>query len=404
MEILADHAEHLVAEGILDEWHLWDFTRNDADSDWLRDRFRRIRRIPGSLTYERIGELGSDDRSFSCFARARNDLHLALRPVDGGPCLEFVIGGWGNNKSVARVVGSELLFEQTRSVEDYQLAERETPGVLSSDRFRAFVIEIDASGRMQLRVDGRILLECDVVASAGPVEVFARSGYGSDAEIRVSEGGSDGRIGIYVGDRTHRPIYHQAYWHYVRHAREYEDCVFVKCDDDIVYLDATRIAEFIRYRIDHPAYFLVSANVVNNGVCAFYQQEMGIIPRSLMELEMPPGGFAGSLWSSWHLAGLLHDHFLDDPERFRRPNRQVVEWSERISINFVAWLGHDLQHMYFDGGDDEHIISTAIPKMLGRTNAIYMPFTVGHLSFGSQDGKLDTASLVTRYRALAAAR
>jgi hypothetical protein len=33
-------------------------------------------------------------------------------------------------------------------------------------------------------------------------------------------------------------------------APQYEDSVFLKCDDDIIYLQLDRLADFIRFRID----------------------------------------------------------------------------------------------------------------------------------------------------------
>jgi hypothetical protein len=50
-------------------------------------------------------------------------------------------------------------------------------------------------------------------------------------------------------------------------------------DDDIVYADLEQLPAFLAFRIAHPEYFLVSANVVNNGVCGYFQQQHGAVPR-----------------------------------------------------------------------------------------------------------------------------
>ena len=53
---------------------------------------------------------------------------------------------------------------------------------------------------------------------------------------------------------------------------------FLKCDDDIVYLDIDKLGDFVEFRRTNPNYVVVSANVVNNGVCAYFQQEAGSLP------------------------------------------------------------------------------------------------------------------------------
>mmetsp|Transcript_99474 Transcript_99474/g.176514 ORF Transcript_99474/g.176514 Transcript_99474/m.176514 type:complete len:301 (-) Transcript_99474:202-1104(-) len=47
--------------------------------------------------------------------------------------------------------------------------------------------------------------------------------------------------------------------------------VLVKIDDDIVYVDISKFQAFTRYVLTHPSMFLVHANIVNNGVSAYYQ-------------------------------------------------------------------------------------------------------------------------------------
>jgi hypothetical protein len=46
-------------------------------------------------------------------------------------------------------------------------------------------------------------------------------------------------------------------------------------DDDIVWIHLDNMHGFLQYREAHKEHFFVSANVVNNGVCAFHQQGNG---------------------------------------------------------------------------------------------------------------------------------
>jgi hypothetical protein len=149
--------------------------------------------------------------------------------------------------------------------------------------------------------------------------------------------------------------------------------------------------------------FLVTATVVNNNVCAYYQQQSGAILLSLMTLELSAGGLYGTLWGSVELATGLHNHFLDNPETFEQSSAAPISWSERLSINFVSWLGRDVSYMspVSMDVDDERILSVDIPSYLKRTNCIYPGFVVSRLSYYGQEAALDTAALMSRYRQLA---
>eukprot|EP00928_Gymnodinium_smaydae_P013821 TRINITY_DN15015_c0_g2_i1.p1 TRINITY_DN15015_c0_g2~~TRINITY_DN15015_c0_g2_i1.p1 ORF type:complete len:144 (+),score=12.05 TRINITY_DN15015_c0_g2_i1:400-831(+) len=50
-----------------------------------------------------------------------------------------------------------------------------------------------------------------------------------------------------------------------------ESAVLVKADDDVVFIDVDTFPALVDYTRSHPEKFLVHANVVNNGVAAFYQ-------------------------------------------------------------------------------------------------------------------------------------
>lgn len=206
--------------------------------------------------------------------------------------------------------------------------------------------------------------------------------------------------GLHPGVRLFSPEggrYDAFYAHY--REKVYGDAVFIKSDDDILFIDLEGLREFIAYRRRDRETFLLSANVVNNGVCAYFQQKRGVVPHSLMELPYPPGGFCGALWESANLATRLHRHFLSDPGAFAGTGTTVAP--DRLSINFVAYLGKDLLHFNSVRGDDEQMLSVTIPGRIARANRIYNPLVVSHLSFFSQEPGMDTAALLKLYRDLA---
>jgi hypothetical protein len=200
----------------------------------------------------------------------------------------------------------------------------------------------------------------------------------------------------------------ECYRHYVKEAAQYSKDVFIKLDDDIVYLSLATFREWIDFRRapENRDYWIVSANVVNNEMCAFYQQKHGLLPHPpFAKLPYIPHGY-GPLWKtgSWPLQ--LHEAFLNKPKNhFNLPQNIIEPRQERISINAISWMGADWPNMHPLGtttDDDELYMSVTLPLKYKRSNIIFAKFIASHLSFAEQekDFKFKTAipALLDRYR------
>jgi hypothetical protein len=141
---------------------------------------------------------------------------------------------------------------------------------------------------------------------------------------------------------------------------KYKEYIFVKVDDDIVYVDIPQFESFIEGRKNSNS-FLYSANVINN---------------NLIEVEK---------------FDFIHSKFLAISHKIvqknRKKNTEVFPCSNRLSINFVAYLGKDLQFINDEfsdgvGSNDEWRLCNIIPSKLGRDNEICSFMTVVHYNFG----------------------
>jgi len=186
--------------------------------------------------------------------------------------------------------------------------------------------------------------------------------------------------------------------------------VFLKCDDDIIYIDIEQFQGYIDSIKRNPQYLFISANVVNNGICAYLQQKAKSIPEEVGLFESPPGGLYGSLWENGGKATKLHEFFVKQKGKNLPLEKELVEWNERIFINFIGWTGDKLRYMNFPQGDDEGMISVLLPKFLDKKIAVYSNFTVSHLSFFTQEyqekksskdpNKIDPEKMIDLYRQL----
>ncbi|THD45488.1 MAG: hypothetical protein E7774_08115 [Bradyrhizobium sp.] len=411
MRLLTRYVDAAIARGLIDEWHVWEFARNPEDTRWLRERFPTAQATPNnSLDYfasPRLLALRDAVARLQFSVRATNDVHIGLRRLSGdGPDYEIVIGGWGNQASALRKFDQRGLLSDPAAC-----AQRPAPhlivgaaGVLPEFAFAEVDLRIGEQG-LSVSVAGEILLNDPEPVGRGDFDVLYRTGFGANGDWRFPEFAAQPQRRFVVGPESYYPsdamFYNRAYQYYGATAGEYANDVIVKCDDDIVYFDLDRFAEFVALRRSAPQYLLVSANVVNNGVCAFFQQAAGVIPPTEGAFEPPPGGFGGSLWAEGKKAEKLHRFFLADPARFTRAGGDPLIWNERISINFIALLGADLPLIPDLMRDDEHDLCYGVRKRAKKVNGVDPRFVASHLSFWKQDADMNVEAILRDYEALA---
>jgi GT2 family glycosyltransferase len=406
MELLARYVAEALRRNLVDEWHIWNFARDEADDRWLKYRFPKVGRTADDLVYQPAGTVDPESKSTGQWVarvRARHDVHIAIKARDiDSPSFELVVGGWENQRTaLLRVDASEVLVknhgDRTRGHD--RLADVFTPGILLATTFRDVRLALDPSS-LTLTVDNATVLRCGLDIQPCGYDIYVKTGYGSDGEWRFPEL-SDVKEYLYHSTERWRAGFADAIQFYSSRAYSYADTVLLKCDDDILYFELDHLEDFIRFRIENPEYFLVSANVVNHNVCAYYQQQHRAIPRSVMELELPPQGFGGRLWESSALATALHHHFLDNRNLFEQVPASPIEWSGRLAMHFVAWMGEDLSYMSGEMVDEERALSVQIPAYLHRRHCIYPRFLVSHLSSGKQASGENHEHILWRYWQLA---
>jgi hypothetical protein len=173
-------------------------------------------------------------------------------------------------------------------------------------------------------------------------------------------------------------------------------------------MDLNTFNDFIQFRRDSN-YDVILANTINNGVAAFYQQEiLNLIPKDILSLEFPDGGLKGTLWESGEKANILHNYFINNYEKFIYGNEnfhyQLID--SRFSINFFAFKGSEWYKIKDCGdiniGDEENLTVTYVKDDRKFKNIMYYPFYVSHLSFYQQETTgIDVLKILDSYNKLA---
>ena len=178
-----------------------------------------------------------------------------------------------------------------------------------------------------------------------------------------------------------------------------EKTIYVKLDDDIIWMEPRALENMIRFRIEHPEYFVVSPLVINNALSTYLLHE-----RERIRLDNYYNARADHhlLWRSGDFATQLHEWFLDT--KLKNGNFRDLHCGSqpmgmtRFSINCILWFGDEMRK--FKGvvpGDDEEFLSCIYPTRQGLANCINGDVIISHFAFFTQREKLDKANILERY-------
>lgn len=177
-----------------------------------------------------------------------------------------------------------------------------------------------------------------------------------------------------------------------------EDAVYIKLDDDLVWLEPGFFQKMADFRIGHPEYFVVSPLVINNMMCVYILQAKGRLKmareeyfRASFNYKVTDGAFAAD----------LHDWFLKKLEdgSWEGLHCGAVPWGlGRFSINSISWFGADFRKLGgVIPGDDEEYLSCVRPAELGLANCVNGDCLCAHFAFFTQRGELDKLDILERY-------
>ena len=183
------------------------------------------------------------------------------------------------------------------------------------------------------------------------------------------------------------------------------DTIYIRLDDDVVWLEPGFFETLLRFRIDHPEFFLVMPLIVNNAICSFMLQSFGKIAptRHLRPACMDKFG-----WRDPHLALDLHRMLIGLIERgeIHRLHIKPCEISlNRFSINALCWFGKAMAPIAGEiGPEEEEELSLLLPMKYGLRNCFAGNTIAAHYAFIFQRAKVDRSGILEEYRRILFAR
>lgn len=178
------------------------------------------------------------------------------------------------------------------------------------------------------------------------------------------------------------------------------DEVYVRLDDDIVFIKKGSLKRLFNERIVDKDSFLLYGNIINNAVQTHLHQRYGHFDVNKGRADY--NCFCGVAWHDPHFAESLHREFLANPKADYNMPDWILYYYERVSINVISWRGDEFAK--FDGvvGDDEEQwLSVDKPLSISKPNKIIGDTLFVHYSFYTQRPHLDSTDILSNYTEMA---
>jgi hypothetical protein len=184
--------------------------------------------------------------------------------------------------------------------------------------------------------------------------------------------------------------------------------VYLRLDDDIVFIEENAIREIFKFRLEHRKYFLIFGNIVNNSICSGIRQIYHAMPGFPKTISVTDC-FDETGWGNPIFAEFLHETFLDTFKAYKNHYYWhfvdglsiAISNPARFSINVMSWLGSEFAK--FAGKlpipcDEEEYLSETLPKHLKKMNCIYGEAIFVHFAFYPQREYLENnTNLLQKY-------
>ncbi|WP_069769802.1 hypothetical protein [Streptomyces sp. LUP30] len=186
------------------------------------------------------------------------------------------------------------------------------------------------------------------------------------------------------------------------------NAVYLRLDDDLVYLHENAVENLVRARLEMPAPTAVFPIIINNAICSYFLQACGKIPREWGEVGMYCMDPVG--WANGPFAVKLHELLLSHIEAgtvedlYLHHDFQLPPGTQ-FSVSCFASLGSMYAGLEQPGvlvpDEEESWHTIHRPLATGASNVVRADAIVSHLSFFTQHAFLNPTNILDRYRDLA---
>lgn len=386
LEILIKYLKKALELKILDEIHFWNYTRNPKDEEYLKT-ISNLKRTNGNCGCEYI-QIFTPIVNNSFTFEISDSSNVYIKMIDTNKNITFeIIYNWNNSETIVKKNDNKIFYSLHNKIEKNTIAKKITVSI-NENNLTVFVNNTTYIFRFE--TEENFLIN----------DIYLKTGSNSVGNISYE---TLKNPNFYFMD-TYEKTWKNYYNYYDNN--NFVDDIIIKCDDDIVFIDLNNLPKFIEFiKNKGNEYDLICANTINNGVCAYFQQnKYNLIPNELMVLEYPTEGKCGSLWESGKKAETLHNYFIENYQNFlNNKHNDIIPINSRFSINFIGYQGnkwHKIKDTCLHNNEDEYNLTVDYVKNRGFKNILYSDFYVSHLSFYIQTHAMNIDDLINKYNNL----
>lgn len=186
------------------------------------------------------------------------------------------------------------------------------------------------------------------------------------------------------------------------------EAIYVRLDDDVIYLHDDAIENLVRARIEMPSPIAIFPVIINNAICSHFLQACQKVPMEWGQVGlycMDPNG-----WASGPFAVKMHELLLSHVEAGTVEDLYLyqdftLQPGTQFSVSCFASRGADYAALPKPGvlipDEEESWHTVHQPLATGRPNILRGNSIVSHWSFFTQHPFLNNTDLLDRYRELA---
>jgi hypothetical protein len=186
------------------------------------------------------------------------------------------------------------------------------------------------------------------------------------------------------------------------------DTVYVRLDDDIVYLHEDAITNLVTKRLEMPHPVAVFGTTWNNAIVSYFAQAQGIIPPEWGQCTMYCMDPVG--WADGAFAVKIHELLLDHIEAGTVDQMYLyqdfpIRPGTQFSVSCFASLGSMYAGLLKPGvlvpDEEEHWHTVHQPTVIGHPNVLVGNAIISHFTFMPQRPHVLATNILDRYRQLA---
>lgn len=192
------------------------------------------------------------------------------------------------------------------------------------------------------------------------------------------------------------------------------DTIYVRFDDDILYLHEDALNNLLKWHINHPDFFLVFPQIWNNAIISWLQMRAGHISPERGVVDGPycmdPIGWGDPSFGE-HAHRTLLEHIYADTVEDLYINDYELKEVARFSISCFSFFGSRMDDWNRKdpahrpnlppNGDEEIWLTENIPSDLGWRNVVIGNSIVSHFTFFTQQAHILSTDILDHYRHIA---